>query len=74
MSVAYAVHAHTYIVAPTYAHAKVRLGRSAVHSCSNLLIAFANARQREAAGVLYFISFVMNFVRGGAKVRRKRDR
>lgn len=41
----------------------MRLGRSAVHSCSNLLIAFADVRQREAADVLYFISFVMNFAR-----------
>lgn len=63
---------HTYIV--PHVHAKVRLGRAAVHSCSNLLIAFADVRQREAAGVLHFTSFAMNFAREAREIERTVER
>lgn len=59
ISVACSVCTYTF----TY-YAKVKLGRIAVHSCSNLLIAFPDVRQWEF-GVIYFISFVMNSGEGG---------
>lgn len=49
---------HTHIVLRTR-ESETRSYR-AVHFCSNLLIAFSDVRQC-GFGVIYFISFVMNF-------------